>query len=58
MPRQHSELGEIMWAIMIIIAIFGILYMMADPLIGVTLILVCGGIIFLTSFVDKFLIRR
>lgn len=49
----ESQIGQIIGALVIIIAIFGMLYMLKDILTGVTLMGVCGILIFLRAFIAK-----
>jgi len=37
----------------IILGIFGVIYMLKDIMMGITLILICGGLIFLRVFINK-----
>jgi hypothetical protein len=48
-----NALVDILQAATIIIAIFGMIYMIKDVFIGITLMLVCGVLIFLRAFIDK-----
>ena len=49
----ENQIGQIIGALTIILAIFGMLYMLKDILTGVTLMGVCGILIFLRAFISK-----
>jgi len=50
----ENTLSSLLFAIVVILGIIGVLYMLKDVMIGITLVLVCGFLIFIRAFVTKY----
>ena len=53
MPRGKSDLVQILDAVLIILIIFGMLYMFTEMMTGIVIIVFCGVLIFIRAFVKK-----
>lgn len=50
----ENVLSSLLFSITVILGIIGVLYMLKDVMIGITLVLVCGFLIFIRAFVNKY----